>query len=77
MGAAAPMEGARDDGQASVKIFQGGKEGKKRFFICIKSKLPVPLNNEAFKLRLSKSPLMQCEGEQFHVRLLLRDLYMS
>lgn len=59
-------------GQASVKIFQGGKEKKKkRFFICIKSKLPVPLNNEPFKLRLSKSPLMQCEGEQFHVRLLL------
>lgn len=62
MGAAAPVERARlgMTRQTSVKIFQGGKEEKKkRFLIYIESKLPVLFNNEAFKICLSKSPLMQ------------------
>lgn len=46
--------------QASVIAFQGGKEGEKKKIPHVhESKLPVLLNNEAFKIRLSKSPLMQ------------------
>lgn len=45
--------------QASVKISQGGKEEKIKIPHLHQSKLPVLLNNEAFKIRLSKSPLMQ------------------